>query len=128
MSAILLIDDQPISNFITKKVLQNSGVKSRVVDFTDPLEAFKMLNGKHDLILFLDLNMPEMNGWEFLEEMQKQNLSHQTVLLTASTNLEDRERGSTYPCVKGFLTKPLNVKEIQAVLADLIVLQAPSKN
>ncbi|WP_299153619.1 response regulator [uncultured Christiangramia sp.] len=65
MSKIYLVDDQPISNFITKKLLEIEGYRGTVKDFTNPCEAMEFVSEDRDAIIFLDLNMPEMNGWNF---------------------------------------------------------------
>lgn len=111
MSAVLLIDDEPISNFITKKLLESFGYTKEVVDYTSPTEAFKVLNKKEEMVLFLDLNMPEMSGWDFLEKMKSENIQHKTVIITASSNeVAVQERAKDFSFVKGCLKKPLNMK------------------
>ena len=67
MSTIILVDDQPIANFITRKLLEIEGYKENVIDFTNPEEALVYLEDKQNTLIFLYLNMPEMNGWEFLD-------------------------------------------------------------
>ena len=70
MTPIILVDDQPIANFITKKLLEIEGYKDNVKDYTDALIAFENIKAEATAIIFLDLNMPVMSGWDFLEEMK----------------------------------------------------------
>ena len=71
MTPIILVDDQPIANFITKKLLEIEGYKDNVNDYTDALIALELAKSESEAIIFLDLNMPVMSGWDFLEEMKK---------------------------------------------------------
>ncbi|MFD1095430.1 response regulator [Salegentibacter chungangensis] len=108
MTSIILIDDQPITNFITKKLLQLEGIEENVKDFTNPVEALQSLENESEALLFLDLNMPEMTGWEFLDKMKENNLRFDTIILTSSTSELDRQKAEDYDCVKEYVTKPLN--------------------
>ncbi|MDT0688409.1 response regulator [Salegentibacter sp. F188] len=109
MSPIYLIDDQPIANFITRKLLEIEGHKENIQDFTNPLDAFKTVEQEKDnALIFLDLNMPEMTGWEFLEEMRQKSIEHRVIILTSSTSELDHQKALDYPCVLEYVVKPLN--------------------
>ncbi|MFV8281520.1 response regulator [Christiangramia marina] len=108
MSKIYLVDDQPISNFITKKLLEIEGYRGTVKDFTNPCEAMEFVSEDRDAIIFLDLNMPEMNGWEFLEMLQSRNCSHRIIILTSSTSKIDVDKAKDYPAVIKYMVKPMN--------------------
>ncbi|MGA8854766.1 MAG: response regulator [Christiangramia sp.] len=112
MSKIYLIDDQPISNFITKKLLELEGFNENVQDFTDPAEALENVVKDEDALIFLDLNMPVMNGWDFLEAMKNKNLHHRIIILTSSTSKIDKEKAKEYPCVIKYMVKPMNKKKL----------------
>lgn len=111
MSKIYLIDDQPISNFITKKLLELEGFNENVLDFTNPAEAFENLLNDDEALIFLDLNMPVMNGWDFLEAIKNNNLNHRIIILTSSTSKIDQEKAREYPCVIKYMVKPMNKKK-----------------
>ena len=111
MKKIYLIDDQPISNFITKKLLELEGFNGVVQDFTDPTEAFQRVTEDDDALIFLDLNMPVMNGWDFLEAIKDKNISHQIIILTSSTSKIDKDKAKEYPCVIKYMVKPMNKKK-----------------
>jgi len=111
MKKIYLIDDQPISNFITKKLLELEGFKGPVRDFTDPTEAFQNVAEDNDALIFLDLNMPVMNGWDFLDAMKDKKIFHRIIILTSSTSKVDMEKAGEYPCVIKYMVKPMNKKK-----------------
>ncbi|MCL6217885.1 response regulator [Zunongwangia pacifica] len=108
MTPIILVDDQPIANFITKKLLEIEGYKDNVKDYTDALIALESAKSESEAIIFLDLNMPVMSGWDFLEQMKKFGLSHKTIILSSSTSELDIEKAKQYPCVIEYVVKPLS--------------------
>lgn len=111
MNKIYLIDDQPISNFITKKFLELEGFPGIIADFTDPAEALQSIAQDENALIFLDINMPVMNGWEFMDAMKDQNIQHQIIILTSSTSKLDKEKARNYPCVIKYMEKPMNKKK-----------------
>jgi CheY-like chemotaxis protein len=119
---ILLIDDDPISIFISTSMLQNS-TDFKIVSYTnamdalDQLEQWSMLNtGPFPEIIYLDINMPIMDGWEFLDEFQKfppvLTGNCCVVMLTSSADLRDVEKAKSYSMVKDFISKPLTGDKI----------------
>ncbi len=124
MSKIYLIDDQPIANFIAKKLLEIEGFQDNVQDYTNPVEAFEIVKTeKSAALIFLDLNMPEMNGWQFLDEMRLKGLEHKTIILTSSTSELDRKRAGDYPFVVDYVIKPLNKQKFTQLAAHLDLLK-----
>ena len=119
MTKIYLVDDQPISNFITKKLLELEGYKGSVQDFTDPTEAFKTITNDNDALIFLDLNMPVMNGWDFLDAMREKDVRHQIVILSSSTSKIDIDKAREYPFVVKYMVKPMNKKKFSELSAFL---------
>ena len=115
MNSILLIDDQPITNFITKKLLNLQGIETPILDFTNPLVALESVKTTEESFIFLDLNMPEMSGWEFLDEVKRLNLDHKIAILTSSTSDLDLEKAKDYPCVVEYVIKPLSVDKLTAL-------------
>ncbi|WP_373059001.1 two-component system response regulator [Zunongwangia sp. H14] len=120
MSPIYLIDDQPIANFITKKLLEIEGYDQNIKDFTNPVEAFEVVKEeKKDVLIFLDLNMPEMSGWDFLDKMKNIGITHRTVILTSSTSELDHEKATEYPWVIEYVVKPLNKEKFSNLAVHL---------
>ena len=122
MEKVYLVDDQPIANFITRKLLELRGFKGSIRDFTDPIKALEALKEDNDAVVFLDLNMPEMNGWEFLEELQKAEKKHDIIILTSSTSKCDQEKSREHPAVIKYMVKPMTKNKIKEVF-QLIALK-----
>ncbi len=124
---IFLVDDQKITNFINKKLIEITGICKKVYDFTIPKTALEYLEvHKPDLIL-LDLNMPEINGWDFLESMEKYSTHAEVIIVTSSTSKLDQEKARSYSRVIKYYTKPLN-QYILRKLAEKYQRKMPLKN
>lgn len=128
LNCILLVDDDEPTNFLNKMVLEDVDCAEtiKVADSgQNALEYLEKAEGPNgnpsspDLI-FLDINMPAMNGWEFLERYSSLDKRHKAnvviVMLTTSLNPDDRTKASGIPDVSGFETKPLTPEKLQAIL------------
>ncbi len=117
MNSVILVDDQPITNFITRKLLEVEGATIPISDFTNPVIALeKILKLKEpNNIIFLDLNMPEMSGWEFLDKLLENNYTPKIIILTSSTSELDKDKASEYGFVEDFIIKPLNQNKISQI-------------
>ena len=115
----LIVDDDPQNNSLSRmairKVLGNVPVK----DFEVPETGLEYIGkdfetGSSDekTVLLLDINMPTMTGWEFLEEFDKLNenikMQFQIYMLSSSVDPSDIERATSNPLVTDFIEKPLN--------------------
>lgn len=116
MLTIVLIDDDPISTFVTEKLISKN-VK-------EPCQFYKYQSAKRALeeitdlkpnYLFLDLNMPEMNGWDFLDKFQPQDEDARIYILSSSVDERDISKASQYRIVKDYLSKPLIKKYIKHI-------------
>lgn len=117
---VYLIDDDEINNFICTNILKKIEFSDDVVAFESGTEALQALKdaaerGDEDQIptvIFLDINMPIMNGWDFLEEYKRiKHLIKQPIslfMLSSSIYQADVERSKQYEEVVDFVTKPLN--------------------
>jgi len=122
---VMLIDDDPFQNLINSKVVSNQNANIVVHDFNEAHKALELLINKTmepDFIL-LDLSMPIMNGWEFLEEMERNKLDVQVHILTSSINPNDFVRAKSFKNVKGFLSKPLKAELVDAIISRYIPLR-----
>lgn len=121
----MVVDDDPTNNLLCKLILKNFDPDASVKIFLKPVEAINYINkleseNKEDLInpttLFLDVNMPIMNGWEFLEEFEKlpQSFRETFSINILSSAIEDfAEEKKRYKYVKEFLSKPLKIATLQ---------------
>ena len=114
--SILLIDDNAADNRYNQIILEEMNIADKVEIAQTGIEALEMLEDKDhprpDLVL-LDINMPKMNGWEFLEAYKKLGTGQDdenkkvVVILTTSLNPEDKARAEGIAGVAAFNTKPL---------------------
>ncbi|WP_347374472.1 response regulator [Aequorivita sp. Q41] len=122
-NTILLIDDDKATNEYHEIIINLAGVANNIHSVTsgqeglDYLTSKKNYNGMEDTypqpdLIFLDINMPAMNGFEFMEEYNKldedQKGSHIIVMLTSSLNPDDQERAGKNNHIKDYMDKPLS--------------------
>jgi CheY-like chemotaxis protein len=117
-----IIDDDEIIIYLTDKLLKKVDFANKVETFFDAESALKALNfakqqGENipDVILF-DLNMPVMNGWDFIEEFQKLKLDIPCFVFTSSIDPSDKQRSYQYTEIRDFITKPLTVQKLDKIL------------
>ena len=118
LRSIFIVDDDPIHQQITEIMLQRLSISESVSRFSDAQDALDYIRANlHDAmampdIILLDLNMPVMDGWEFLEAFaavrDKLPGRIRVYVLTSSIDEKDRERVNAFSFVDGYLTKPLS--------------------
>jgi CheY-like chemotaxis protein len=119
---IVLIDDDQLNNLINTRIITKFSDYT-VTSFTSGREGLKFLASSDPAdfpeIIFLDINMPVMDGWEFLEEYQKlpealvQNCL--IIMLTSSIDINDIEKSKLFKNVREFMSKPLTVESLRLV-------------
>jgi two-component system, NarL family, nitrate/nitrite response regulator NarL len=120
---LMLIDDSDIDLFIQQKVVEITSFALRVSAFLSPQEALDYLVKANPEqlpeLIFLDLNMPIMDGFAVLDEMSSHPSTilhnYKVVILTSSNSLKDKEKAKDYAFVKGFISKPLTEVQIDHV-------------
>ena len=127
LNKILLIDDSESDNFIHKKRIEKTGVCDEVVVMFGGKEALDYLSTlgldskypKPELV-FLDINMPGMNGWEFLEEyknlMEEMKANVVISMLTTSVSEQDSDMAASRPEIKSFENKPLTEDKLLEIV------------
>jgi CheY-like chemotaxis protein len=123
---ICLIDDDEIYLFLMKKSFYAMGVNNEVLSFLNGADALeeliKLKNNNEDLpsIIFLDINMPIMDGWEFLTEFRKINATVlnkiSVYIVSSSIAIEDIEKSKTFPEIVDYLTKPVEIDTLASIL------------
>jgi CheY-like chemotaxis protein len=125
---IILVDDDPIANMISARILERN-FSCKVISFTNPLEALKQLTvwsgqdiGDFPAVIFLDINMPLIDGWEFLAEYEKFPTTVlekcPVIMLTSSIDYDDIRKSKDYKCVQDFISKPLTHDKL-LILTDI---------
>jgi len=124
---ILLVDDDEINNFISVKLIKKTLVNTEIKTCLNGKFAVDELthtqeNNPDELpdYILLDINMPIMNGWEFLEEYEKLNIDPQgktkIFIISSSVFNNDINKAKSYPLVKDFISKPLSIDKIKDML------------
>ncbi|WP_282144529.1 response regulator [Cellulophaga baltica] len=114
---ILLVEDDEITNYITTTKLRNIGFENVDAVLNGEL-ALEYLAKEQPNLIFLDVNMPVMDGFEFLDstEVQNEYSDIPIVLLTSSSRPKDKEMASRYSNVIEYLEKPLNYEKMKKIL------------
>ena len=122
MRKVVLIDDDETTNYLNKLVIEKSGLVDDVVVFHSANDALKYHQDHFDEIdgslILLDINMPIMNGWEFLDSygaLEKKG-SEKIVLLTSSISPSDKKRAAENPFVVDYRSKPLSTELLQELV------------
>ncbi|WP_432412066.1 response regulator [Rasiella sp. SM2506] len=126
LKKILLIDDSESDNFIHSRLLKKENIAEEIVikySATDALDYLSTLVEKkypQPELIFLDINMPGMNGWEFLEHYEKLEIDQKggivITMLTTSSSDTDRVKASTNTLINRFENKPLTKKRLYDIL------------
>jgi CheY-like chemotaxis protein len=124
LECVLLVDDDISTNFIHRRIVENAKINVAVKEITSAKEALDYLtySGKYENaepapkagIIFLDINMPGMNGWDFIAEYRKLDERHKArivvVMLTTSLNPDDAQHAARLKEIATYLHKPLNIE------------------
>lgn len=122
----ILVDDVKMNNLMSRLILGTTYPDAEIIEFNDAQTGLDFIlndyraNAKtHNNVLLLDLYMPGMDGWEFLDVYQnypdqiKQQIK--ILILTSSISDEDKAKAKKYSCVSGYLIKPFSAEDIRDV-------------
>ncbi len=127
ISEFIIIDDDKINNAVCRKVVADIYPTIEISDFIDSQEGFKYIASKYSkakndktAILFLDISMPEMDAWQFLEQFEKLDASvknHVKIyVLSQSENKDEITRMKSNKLVEYYLIKPLSHESIKLII------------
>jgi response regulator RpfG family c-di-GMP phosphodiesterase len=122
LSCIMLVDDNSDDNFFHEREIKKFDSKNIVITKNSATAALEYLRSKtdpHSDLIFLDINMPGMNGWEFLQEynLLDKELQGQAIIimLTTSENSDDIAKAKTWNFISDYITKPLTKEIVENV-------------
>jgi len=131
MPDFIVIDDDFINNVICQQVILCEMPGAKVDIYLNANKGFEYINevysgqGAKNAVLFLDINMPALNGWDILEmlsespALQKQQLK--IYLLSSSVTPEDKQKADDAALVAGYIEKPLTQAQLQAIFSGHIL-------
>ncbi|MCL9807297.1 response regulator [Flavobacterium amniphilum] len=119
-----IIDDDAIFVFVLKKLLEKNGNFGNIIDFKNGNDAIDILFSKQSelpCVILLDLNMPIIDGWQFLDQLEDSDLKDQlnVYIMSSSIDRTDIEKSKTYSIVKDFISKPVNADKLNKILEEI---------
>ncbi|MFC6996665.1 response regulator [Rufibacter roseus] len=133
LDLVMLVDDDDTTNFVNKRLLSKLGVANEIIIKKNGAEALEYLvqagadgaTVKYPDLIFLDIKMPVMDGFSFLDEYHKQDLGQKggmiILMLTSSASFYDLERLKTYEHVKKHFSKALTESDVRDIMSQYYV-------
>lgn len=131
---IMIVDNDQVNSFVLKKIIMRNYPEATVSLYLDGNQAIEELDDRdrrgEDFpgVILLDIYMPVMDGFEFLQNYTERYAHKETIIFTMSNSLikEDQQRANEYRVVKGFITKPLIYNNIQFIVDTFLRKGEPS--
>ena len=130
---VVIIDDDKVDRYIVQRVIQESDIEAKVIEFKAGDEFLEVLSDSKKraaeigtapppILVLLDVNMPRMNGFEVLDsinrELGESDPDYMVVMMfTSSNHAEDKAKAFSYSFVKDYIVKPLTHERLQDVIA-----------
>lgn len=120
MLKVLIIDDDDIVLLVERKMLQRCKISAQPLSFKGGQPALEYLGGapiNEEILILLDINMPEMSGWEFLSRLEKLDKKNKifVIMVTSSVDRYDKEIAQKYSRVVGFIEKPITADNCEKI-------------
>jgi len=125
--SFIVIDDGELDCFIVKRIIKLAFPNADITTFTDASPALenmrtKLTDDKHCALVLLDLNMPVMNGFQFLDEFEKLPLDikrgYMINVLSSTKNQTDINQLAKYKSINSFIEKPLNKEKVLVLMEE----------
>jgi len=122
---VLIIEDDEPTIFLTKLILSSINCVDEINTCNDGLEAMQYLIKEDDFpeLILLDINMPGMDGWEFIETLKNTPLQNKEkiniYMLSTSTFENDKQKACKDEMIKGFINKPLTINSLENILEQI---------
>jgi CheY-like chemotaxis protein len=128
MLQILIVDDDPLQNKITQKIISNSGIEANVVSYTNPMKALRDIVEAcatkcyvPDVIL-LDLQMPNLTGWQFMDNLSQvhnfNKLKTKVYIVSSSVPIPSSDNIIKYPFLSYLFPKPFSIPLCQFIVSE----------
>jgi len=124
----IIVDDDAINNRLCQLCIARHFGPARIDSFQNPVNALETIGSlvyddSKSIVLFLDIHMPQMSGWEFLQHFSMFDAEiksqFQVYILSSSTDADQIEMASKHPLVAGFISKPLGEKKLERIFREL---------
>ncbi|MBA3664068.1 MAG: response regulator [Bacteroidetes bacterium] len=120
---VIIIDDDPINNFILFQNIKFISPALPVFEFISPSEALRYIASailSDCSLVLLDINMPQLSGWEFLHELTALTIplknKFEMYMLSSSTDISDQKMAHEHVFVKDYLIKPITIEKLRKIL------------
>lgn len=115
---VIIVEDNEIVQYLHREIVSMAGMGEQVPSFANGKDGlfylYQRVNPNMPILVLLDINMPIMNGWEFLEALPKMTKNEKVHVAVVSSSIDnnDKVKASTYPHVIDFLEKPINEMQL----------------
>ena len=122
INKVLLIDDDATANYLSKELLESMNAAKEIEVAENCLRALKLITQSSPDVIFLDIKMPAIDGFDFLERLKDLALEKKikVVMLTSSMRAEDRLRAFSYKAVIEYLEKPLTSEKVKFIATTFL--------
>jgi CheY-like chemotaxis protein len=129
---IILIDDDPANNMISKLFIKKVVPEASVISYTDPVLGVNYLQNEFSkdpfpTILMLDINMPVLSGWDVLDKISllpPAVKDHMTIyIVSSSINPLDKKKADESTLVKAYIEKPFNISLLENILISALTIK-----
>lgn len=131
LSLAAIIDDDEIHTFVIKSLMNNCQFAQQIISFSSGIKALEFFSAYQDSaaqlpdVVILDIEMPFMDGWEFLDEFKKikEKLCKKIpiFILTTSISNQDRKKAASHPEVTGYIVKPLKKEDLTHIAKEVSI-------